>query len=85
MTSNEQTDPVLRLLAHLPTPATSATRNEQVRSKCHAAMARRAVPQSRGGPRQTPFARVFDVALIGAACFYAAATLAAAIRFVGVQ
>jgi hypothetical protein len=84
MTSNE-TDPILRLLARLPTPATSATRNEQMRSKCHAAMARRDVPQSRGDSRRTPLARVLDVALIGTVCFYAAATLVAAIRFVGVH
>jgi hypothetical protein len=81
MTSNE-TDPILRLLAQLPTPATSATRNEEVRSKCHAAMARRDVPPSRSRPRRTPLARVLDIALIGTVCFYAAATLAEAIRFV---
>ena len=35
--------------------------------------------------RRTPLARVLDVALIGAVCFYAAATLVEAIRFVGLQ
>jgi hypothetical protein len=85
MTSNEQTDPILRLLDHLPTPATRAARNEQVRSKCHAAMVRRDVRRPRGGPRPTPLARLLDVALIGAVCFYAAATLAEAIRLVGMH
>jgi hypothetical protein len=85
MTSNEQTDQVLRVLAQLSAPSTSATRNEQVRSRCHAAMARRDVPPTRGCPGRTPLARVLDVALIGAVCFYAAATLVEAIRFVGLQ
>jgi hypothetical protein len=82
MTSNEQTDPILHLLAQLPTPTPSAARNEHVRHKCHATMARRDVPQPRGGSRRTPLARVLDVGLIGTVCFYAAATLEAALRFV---
>jgi hypothetical protein len=85
MTSNEQTDPILRLLDHLPTPATRAARNEQVRSKCHAVMARRDVRQPRGGPRPTPVARLLDVTLVGMVCFYAAATLMEAIRFVSMR
>jgi hypothetical protein len=83
MTSNE-TDPILRLLAQLPAPVTRATRNEHVRSRCYAAMARREVPQRRGRPARTPLVRVLDVALIGTLCFYAAATLVEAIRFVSV-
>jgi hypothetical protein len=85
MTSNEQTDPILGLLAQLPTPAPSAARKERVRQKCHATMARRDIPQPSGGSRWTPPARVLDVALIGTVCFYAAATLVAALRFVGTQ
>jgi hypothetical protein len=84
MMSNEQTDPILRLLAQLPTPVPSAARKERVRQKCHATIARRDVPQPRGGSRWTPLARVLDLALIGTVCFYAAATLVEAMRFVDV-
>ena len=60
MTSGATEDPILRMLADLPPPAPSAHRTDRVRSRCHAAIARR----NRKRASRSTTARVVD-----AACF----------------
>ena len=69
-------DPILRMLADLPPPAPSADRTNRVRSRCHAAIARRS---RKRGSRSTA-SRVVDAACFAVLCVYLAGVVTEAIN-----
>jgi hypothetical protein len=85
MKTDEQIDPVARVLSQLGTPQSSSARDRQVREKCHAAMARHSAARLLERKRRPPLTRILDVAFAAAASLYGAASLAEAIRLVALR
>ena len=71
MTSTKTDDPIVRVLASLPSPTPPVAQGERVRARCHAALARRRQKASRHG---VVVARVCEATfLLGVAIYLAGA------------
>ena len=83
MTTNEMRDPVLRLLASLPSAAPSAALDQRIRSRCHAVLGRQhRLPAHRRELALIP-AGVINATLAITAGIYAAAAALEALRLAG--
>ena len=84
MTTNETRDPILRLLASLPTATPPVTVDQRVRSRCHLALAeRQRVPAHSTRSAMIP-AGAIDTTLAITAGIYAAAAAVEALRLAGI-
>lgn len=84
MEANECNDPVLELLAGLPAVNTSVTSDQEVRSRCHIALAHRAKLEARPTQTTTLRPRLFCATLGITAGLYAVAVAVEALRLAGV-
>jgi hypothetical protein len=79
MTIEQPGDPLFELLAQLPAGTPGGGRQDRVRARCHAALAR----SRRHGRTGSRGAALLDAAALGAAGLYLAAAIATALRAAG--
>ena len=81
MTRDEATDPILRMLARLPSIEPGAASVDLVRARCHAALARGEQQRARlhGGQLST---RILNVAVFAALGIYLADAVRQAVRLI---
>ena len=85
MTSDENWDPIMGMLVHLRPPVPTMARDNHVRSRCHAAMARRAGQRARSAQRRTTLARATDAVVAASMSLYVISALVEAVRLAGIR
>jgi hypothetical protein len=80
----EATDPMLQRLARLPSAAPDPARADRVRSRCHAALARRRAKDGAEAPPAAVAGRAVELALVAGFCLtYLAVVIRHAWQIVG--
>ena len=82
MTRAEGQDPILEMLASLPSPASSDVRRDRVRARCHGVLARRRRQQELAARRRSRVMLVLDAAVLLVSGLYLASAVTEALRLV---
>jgi hypothetical protein len=83
MKSGGTNDPILRILARLPSSAPSAAQDARVRARCHAVLAQSHERRAQFKRSAALAARLVEAALIAGLCVYFSAVIREAFRLGG--